>query len=174
MFPPPPPHAMELYLPSSPVPGYPPSPSQVSPTSYSPRRFFDPLMGMHPLAPVDVQQDHTTNAPIYNFDMHGPASTRYGCDRVSYPPVSTSGPFSSDGDPQEVAKKNQLDLERIETGLDTRTTVMIKNIPNKMSDKDLLNFIERVCPRKIDFMYLRMDFQNGELLIAVLCVRLGC
>ncbi len=41
---------------------------------------------------------------------------------------------------------------------------MIKNIPNKMTDKDLLNFIARVCPRRIDFMYLRMDFQNGELL----------
>jgi hypothetical protein len=39
---------------------------------------------------------------------------------------------------------------------------MIKNIPNKMSDKDLENFIAKVCPRKIDFLYLRMDFQNGE------------
>jgi len=38
---------------------------------------------------------------------------------------------------------------------------MIKNIPNKMSDKDLLAFINRVCPRRIDFLYLRMDFQNG-------------
>lgn len=39
---------------------------------------------------------------------------------------------------------------------------MIKNIPNKMSDKDLLSFIAKVCPRRIDFMYLRMDFQNGK------------
>lgn len=31
-----------------------------------------------------------------------------------------------------------------------------------MSDRDLLDFIERVCPRKIDFLYLRMDFQNGK------------
>ncbi|KIP08270.1 hypothetical protein PHLGIDRAFT_53457, partial [Phlebiopsis gigantea 11061_1 CR5-6] len=45
--------------------------------------------------------------------------------------------------------------------LDTRTTLMIKNIPNKMSDEDLMQFINRVCPRRIDFMYLRMDFQNG-------------
>lgn len=39
---------------------------------------------------------------------------------------------------------------------------MIKNIPNKMSDKDLMSFIAKVCPRRIDFMYLRMDFQNGK------------
>ncbi|EIN12041.1 RNA recognition motif 2, partial [Punctularia strigosozonata HHB-11173 SS5] len=45
--------------------------------------------------------------------------------------------------------------------VDTRTTVMIKNIPNKMTDQDLLSYIEDVCPRRIDFLYLRMDFQNG-------------
>lgn len=60
------------------------------------------------------------------------------------------------------AEKNQLDLGLIEQGLDTRTTVMVKNIPNKMSDKDLIAYIGAVCPRKIDFLYLRMDFQNGE------------
>ncbi|KAK0504688.1 RNA recognition motif 2-domain-containing protein [Armillaria luteobubalina] len=57
--------------------------------------------------------------------------------------------------------RNQLDLGLIENGGDTRTTVMIKNIPNKMSDRDLMSFIDKVCPRRIDFMYLRMDFKNG-------------
>jgi len=60
-------------------------------------------------------------------------------------------------------ERNQLNLARIEDGQDTRTTVMIKNIPNKMSDQDLVAYIGKVCPRKIDFLYLRMDFQNGEL-----------
>jgi len=64
--------------------------------------------------------------------------------------------------PPPISEKNRLDWNKIEQGLDTRTTVMIKNIPNKMSDKDLLSFIGKVCPRRIDFMYLRMDFQNGE------------
>lgn len=65
------------------------------------------------------------------------------------------------GGPREPPAKNQLDLDAIESGADTRTTVMVKNIPNKMSDRDLLGFIGRVCPRRIDFLYLRMDFQNG-------------
>ena len=60
-----------------------------------------------------------------------------------------------------MAERNQIDLDRIEKGLDTRTTVMIKNIPNKLTDKDLIEYINKVCPRKIDFLYLRMDFQNG-------------
>lgn len=63
----------------------------------------------------------------------------------------------------QISEKNRLNLDMIEQGLDTRTTVMVKNIPNKMSDRDLLEFIGRVCPRRIDFLYLRMDFQNGEL-----------
>jgi hypothetical protein len=54
-----------------------------------------------------------------------------------------------------------LNTARIEEGLDTRTTVMIKNIPNKMTAKDLIQYINDVCPRKIDFLYLRMDFKNG-------------
>ena len=62
----------------------------------------------------------------------------------------------------EGSPKNQLDLGAIESGMDTRTTVMIKNIPNKMTDRDLMAFVDRVCPRRIDFLYLRMDFQNGE------------
>ncbi|KAI0958378.1 hypothetical protein AcV7_004213 [Taiwanofungus camphoratus] len=62
---------------------------------------------------------------------------------------------------QAVIEKNQLNVALIEEGKDMRTTVMIKNIPNKMSDKDLLAFIGKVCPRRIDFLYLRMDFQNG-------------
>ncbi|KAF7315581.1 RRM domain-containing protein [Mycena indigotica] len=57
--------------------------------------------------------------------------------------------------------RNQLNISRIEDGQDTRTTVMIKNIPNKMNDKDLLAFIGGVCSRRVDFLYLRMDFQNG-------------
>lgn len=67
--------------------------------------------------------------------------------------------------PSGVSDRNQLNLFRIEDGQDTRTTVMIKNIPNKMSHADLEAYIAKVCPRRIDFMYLRMDFQNGEVTI---------
>jgi len=66
------------------------------------------------------------------------------------------------GNSKEISERNQLNLAKIEDGQDTRTTVMIKNIPNKMSDKDLIAYINKVVPRRIDFIYLRMDFSNGS------------
>lgn len=39
---------------------------------------------------------------------------------------------------------NIVDVDRIEQGLDTRTTVMLKNVPNKMSALDLIRFIHNV------------------------------
>ncbi|KAI0812399.1 RNA recognition motif 2-domain-containing protein [Irpex lacteus] len=63
--------------------------------------------------------------------------------------------------PPSVPDKNILNVDSIASGGDTRTTVMIKNIPNKMTDEDLLSFINRVSPGRIDFFYLRMDFTNG-------------
>ncbi|QRV94239.1 RNA recognition motif protein [Ceratobasidium sp. AG-Ba] len=57
-------------------------------------------------------------------------------------------------------ERNRVDVQRIEAGLDTRTTIMLKNIPNKMSTKNLIDFIDAVTPRAIDFLYLRFDFQN--------------
>jgi hypothetical protein len=84
-------------------------------------------------------------------------------DKVSFPTLAAelSDALLDDKAAPDVSEKNQLNIANIENGLDTRTTVMIKNIPNKMSDTDLMNFIARVCPRRIDFLYLRMDFQNG-------------
>ncbi|KAG8764158.1 hypothetical protein FRC11_003014 [Ceratobasidium sp. 423] len=57
-------------------------------------------------------------------------------------------------------ERNRVDIARIEAGSDTRTTIMLKNIPNKMSTKNLIDFIDVVTPRAIDFLYLRFDFQN--------------
>ncbi|THH05892.1 hypothetical protein EW146_g9778 [Bondarzewia mesenterica] len=76
-------------------------------------------------------------------------------------PLHSSRVSTSASGQSQDRSTNQIDLERIEAGLDTRTTVMIKNIPNRMSDTDLVTFIGDVCPRRIDFFYLRMDFQNG-------------
>ncbi|KAH3765612.1 meiosis protein [Pelomyxa schiedti] len=44
--------------------------------------------------------------------------------------------------------------------LDTRTTLMIKNIPNKYSQKMLLEEIDTNHPGVYDFFYLPIDFKN--------------
>ncbi|XP_076912700.1 protein MEI2-like 2 [Bidens hawaiensis] len=57
-------------------------------------------------------------------------------------------------------KQFHLDLDKIINGEDNRTTLMIKNIPNKYTSKMLLAAInERHCGT-YDFLYLPIDFKN--------------
>lgn len=56
--------------------------------------------------------------------------------------------------------KNTVDLERIAQGLDTRTTVMLRNIPNKVDQPALKDFLDSTSRGKYDFLYLRIDFKN--------------
>ncbi|OCK84780.1 hypothetical protein K432DRAFT_288130 [Lepidopterella palustris CBS 459.81] len=53
---------------------------------------------------------------------------------------------------------------RIDQGLDVRTTIMLRNIPNKMDAIGLKDFIDNVgeCKGMYDFIYLRIDFRTGS------------
>lgn len=53
-----------------------------------------------------------------------------------------------------------LDLNKIKSAEDLRTTLMIKNIPNKYSQSNLLNEINKAHKDKYNFLYLPIDFQN--------------
>ncbi|CAL0330065.1 unnamed protein product [Lupinus luteus] len=57
-------------------------------------------------------------------------------------------------------KQYELDLGRILRGEDSRTTLMIKNIPNKYTSKMLLVAIDEHCRGSYDFLYLPIDFKN--------------
>jgi RNA recognition motif-containing protein len=60
----------------------------------------------------------------------------------------------------ESRKQYQLDLEKIISGDDPRTTLMIKNIPNKYTSKMLLAAIDEKHKGTYDFFYLPIDFKN--------------
>ncbi|KAK2441424.1 protein MEI2 [Trifolium repens] len=60
----------------------------------------------------------------------------------------------------ESKKLYQLDLDKIINGEDTRTTLMIKNIPNKYTSKMLLAAIDENHQGTYDFLYLPIDFKN--------------
>ena len=45
-------------------------------------------------------------------------------------------------------------------GADRRTTLMLKNIPNKYTQKTLLEAIDEQMEGKYDFFYLPIDFKN--------------
>ncbi|CAN4124161.1 unnamed protein product [Withania somnifera] len=57
-------------------------------------------------------------------------------------------------------KQFELDIERISRGDDKRTTLMIKNIPNKYTSKMLLAAIDERHRGTYDFVYLPIDFKN--------------
>ncbi|GAB4839710.1 hypothetical protein Ancab_020420 [Ancistrocladus abbreviatus] len=57
-------------------------------------------------------------------------------------------------------KQYELDLDRILRGEDNRTTLMIKNIPNKYTSKMLMAAIDERHRGTYDFIYLPIDFKN--------------
>ncbi|KAL7270235.1 hypothetical protein RUND412_007065 [Rhizina undulata] len=59
-----------------------------------------------------------------------------------------------------VPGKNVIDLDRIARGLDTRTTVMLRNIPNKVDQQTLKEYVDTTSKGLYNFLYLRIDFRN--------------
>ncbi|KAG6554691.1 hypothetical protein Mapa_003709 [Marchantia paleacea] len=66
----------------------------------------------------------------------------------------------SSGAQADNKKQYLLDLDRILRGEDSRTTLMIKNIPNKYTSKMLLAAIDEHHRGTYDFIYLPIDFKN--------------
>lgn len=62
--------------------------------------------------------------------------------------------------PQAIPLENVIHRDRIINGLDKRTTVMIKDVPNKLSRGELVHILRDVVPNEFDFVYLRFDFNN--------------
>lgn len=60
----------------------------------------------------------------------------------------------------EDRKKFQIETDRVKQGEDKRTTLMIKNIPNKYTQKMLLQTIDIKFKGSYDFLYLPIDFKN--------------
>ncbi|OTA05418.1 hypothetical protein A9Z42_0060810 [Trichoderma parareesei] len=55
---------------------------------------------------------------------------------------------------------NHVDINRIRDGIDVRTTIMLRNIPNKVDQAMLKRIVDESSWGKYDFMYLRIDFAN--------------
>ncbi|KAL2312938.1 Meiosis protein mei2 [Schizosaccharomyces pombe] len=61
---------------------------------------------------------------------------------------------------KHASDRNSVDYAQIASGIDTRTTVMIKNIPNKFTQQMLRDYIDVTNKGTYDFLYLRIDFVN--------------
>lgn len=63
--------------------------------------------------------------------------------------------------PQQLGNsKYALDIRRVRLGEETRTALMIRNIPNKYNQKMLLSTLEEGHRGHFDFIYLPIDFKN--------------
>ncbi|XP_072978007.1 protein MEI2-like 2 isoform X3 [Typha angustifolia] len=68
--------------------------------------------------------------------------------------------IDNSGSQADSKKQYQLNLEKIVSGEDTRTTLMIKNIPNKYTSNMLLAALDENHEGTYDFFYLPIDFKN--------------
>lgn len=57
---------------------------------------------------------------------------------------------------------NRVCRIKIEEGADVRTTIMLRNIPNKLDWMTLKSLLDRICFGTYDFIYLRIDFKSGH------------
>ncbi|KAK3270762.1 hypothetical protein CYMTET_20850, partial [Cymbomonas tetramitiformis] len=84
----------------------------------------------------------------------GPRKEKKGDLEAKIPAVSEGGAGAVRPEFYEV------DLLKSLSGQDSRTSLMIRNIPNKYTQEMLLNTIDKTHQGTFDFFYLPMDFRN--------------
>ncbi|EFJ16044.1 hypothetical protein SELMODRAFT_117045 [Selaginella moellendorffii] len=115
-----------------------------------------------------LQSGSVKSPNIGSLEHHGPSSPNFGMFLPQRLFGNCGSPLDDrrnrrmDSTPAQVdnRKQFQLDLDRIVAGEDTRTTLMIKNIPNKYTSKMLLAAIDEQHRGTYDFIYLPIDFKN--------------
>jgi hypothetical protein len=71
--------------------------------------------------------------------------------------------FTSTSTNNDDKLKNEVDIARIMRGEEQRTTIMIRNIPNKFKQMTLLEIINECHIGKYDYFYLPMDLKVTPL-----------
>lgn len=111
-----------------------------------------PMQG-YPLPPPQYMLDYYSypNNSIYKCPIHR-RKENYNPDYYSKRRF-----FKADYIPLE---NNTVYIDKIKDGTDKRTTIMVRNIPNKYTQETLLNEINQHFSCKFDFFYLPIDFKN--------------
>lgn len=113
----------------------------------------------HPPMP-DSRHQLGHSIPVYNPLV----SAQHNIVDSSISSGNTSIDRRSDFPPRHEDNPDQLtlDIQAVKRGLDTRTSLMVRNIPNKYTQSMLLSEFEESGhgPGKIDFFYLPIDFRN--------------
>ncbi|PMD43807.1 hypothetical protein L207DRAFT_631842 [Hyaloscypha variabilis F] len=150
--------------------------SPYAPTSYagqglSPTGFTQPEFGRpagHPPFPGNMHYGSPSHGPYYGSPSHGPARD-FGYPQRPVRPVRRENavkvPYHIAANyrrnqPNTNGNHNVVELDNIRFGVDVRTTVMLRNIPNKVTQVELKKYVDQSSFGRYDFMYLRIDFSN--------------
>ena len=57
-------------------------------------------------------------------------------------------------------KRNDVIMNRMISSTDSRTTLMLKNIPNRYTQKMMIDYLNETHFGEYNFLYLRMDYEN--------------
>ncbi|KAG5979826.1 hypothetical protein E4U55_004718 [Claviceps digitariae] len=120
------------------------APNNTVASSYS---VLSPLYCAPPSPALTVQNNYSPSRTVPGFLR--PDGRRQNATRVSK--IASNGAANH---------HNYVDISRIRDGIDVRTTIMLRNIPNKVDQIMLKRIIDESSWGKYDFMYLRIDFAN--------------
>ncbi|KAH6715650.1 RNA recognition motif 2-domain-containing protein [Leptodontidium sp. MPI-SDFR-AT-0119] len=124
---------------------------------------YNPRMngyGQQYSSPSRFYEHNMRSGPRENAYYHPRGDGRFEMTRYGYGGNRQLGPRNSRPN-QAAGQHNHVDIERIRAGIDVRTTVMLRNIPNKVDQAMLKEIVDESSFGKYDFMYLRIDFSNN-------------
>lgn len=131
-----------------------------------PRLVNNPLSPPSPLHFITNSNSTIIDFPISTMSSSLPA--KHPSEKII--PQSTKSRAESLGEEEyrgshqsshkiEDKTKYALNINKVKSGQDTRTTLMIKNIPNKYTQKMLLATVDEKHKGTYDFFYLPIDFK---------------
>lgn len=128
-------------------------------------QYYQPQMYESPPSLWDQSSSMPVPDPYYAPhppSQFSPADQSYMC----FPPGKKKGLRKRNAEKEEEKGNFMIDLESILLKKDMRTTLMIKNVPNKYTQKLLLQDIDKNHRRQYDFFYLPIDIQVSMFLIS--------
>lgn len=111
-------------------------------TSAVPRASRSRYTSMAPQTPTTVWLNQQMDGPR---DFYSPSHGRSGGRRRD----------------DDLNQPQHVHIENIESGRDVRTTIMLRNVPNRMAHDQLKVIIDQSSRGHYDFSYLRIDFGNN-------------
>jgi hypothetical protein len=107
----------------------------------------------------EVQPQTRLQTQIQLSTSRSPASSKASVSPACTVSIGMTGGHAN-GTCNGTNPKFVLSLDKVRSGIDVRTALMIRNIPNKYSQKMLLSALEESHRGHFDFMYLPIDFKN--------------